>query len=575
MDNILKYLSRIEVIIAVIAIVLILVVLLVFRKLQSNNYKKALSELEVKFNQINSIPLAFKLNKAVAIARVDQVLMSNVAMCKDDFDLASSNLKQTAQLLAEIEDNILMGKLKHAKEGILDLESSIQLGEEQVGKLNSFLDGILEKETEQRSEVTKLKDKFRELKNEAQEKSTTLSYSWVTIEKNITNTENMFSAFEEWMYASDFEKASSELEQIKIAIARLEEIINELPELLQEARGVIPHLIDEINKDYARLNEKNVYLKHINVEDNLRVIMNSLRTDLENLKNGDATNVKAHTEEYKEKLNQMIEALTLEEKSFEKLSILSKECGKLIIDAASNSKYVNERFEKSSVRFGLEGMDVTIKANDKKLLELDAKQIELFDVISKNEHPASVSLKSLEEVYVGVTKCNESYKDMRNKLDSAKSDEERAKKQLLKLQIIVNQMQVKVRMHKLPSISKNYEADLIHAYEYLASIDKLISETPLAVELLNVTLTDAIDFIFKLYNDVNNIVGMAIMVENAITFGNKYRSSYVDIDSELTRAELCFRNGEYTEALTLAIATIEKIHPGSYEKLVKNNAARA
>ena len=575
MDNILKFLSRIEVIIAVIAIVLILVVLLVFRKLQSNNYKKALSELEVKFNQINSIPLAFKLNKAVAIARVDQVLMSNVAMCKDDFDLASSNLKQTAQLLAEIEDNILMGKLKHAKEGILDLESSIQLGEEQVGKLNSFLDGILEKETEQRSEVTKLKDKFRELKNEAQEKSTTLSYSWVTIEKNITNTENMFSAFEEWMYASDFEKASSELEQIKIAIARLEEIINELPELLQEARGVIPHLIDEINKDYARLNEKNVYLKHINVEDNLRVIMNSLRTDLENLKNGDATNVKAHTEEYKEKLNQMIEALTLEEKSFEKLSILSKECGKLIIDAASNSKYVNERFEKSSVRFGLEGMDVTIKANDKKLLELDAKQIELFDVISKNEHPASVSLKSLEEVYVGVTKCNESYKDMRNKLDSAKSDEERAKKQLLKLQIIVNQMQVKVRMHKLPSISKNYEADLIHAYEYLASIDKLISETPLAVELLNVTLTDAIDFIFKLYNDVNNIVGMAIMVENAITFGNKYRSSYVDIDSELTRAELCFRNGEYTEALTLAIATIEKIHPGSYEKLVKNNAARA
>ena len=154
MDNILKFLSRIEVIIAVIAIVLILVVLLVFRKLQSNNYKKALSELEVKFNQINSIPLAFKLNKAVAIARVDQVLMSNVAMCKDDFDLASSNLKQTAQLLAEIEDNILMGKLKHAKEGILDLESSIQLGEEQVGKLNSFLDGILEKETEQRSEVT-------------------------------------------------------------------------------------------------------------------------------------------------------------------------------------------------------------------------------------------------------------------------------------------------------------------------------------------------------------------------------------------------------------------------------------
>ena len=65
------------------------------------------------------------------------------------------------------------------------------------------------------------------------------------------------------------------------------------------------------------------------------------------------------------------------------------------------------------------------------------------------------------------------------------------------------------------------------------------------------------------------------MVENTIVFGNKYRSSYPDIDSELTRAELCFRNGEYTQALKIAIATIEKIHPGSYEKLIKENSTSA
>ena len=91
--------------------------------------------------------------------------------------------------------------------------------------------------------------------------------------------------------------------------------------------------------------------------------------------------------------------------------------------------------------------------------------------------------------------------------------------------------------------------------------------------MLNTTLNDAIDFIYKLWNNVNNVVGTAIMVENTIVFGNKYRSTYSDIDSELTRAELCFRNGEYTQALKIAIATIEKIHPGSYEKLIKENAS--
>ena len=67
------------------------------------------------------------------------------------------------------------------------------------------------------------------------------------------------------------------------------------------------------------------------------------------------------------------------------------------------------------------------------------------------------------------------------------------------------------------------------------------------------------------------LVGIAIMVENAIVFGNRYRSSYPEIDSELTRAELSFQNGEYTKALKIAIQSIEKMHPGIYEKLIKTN----
>ena len=39
-------------------------------------------------------------------------------------------------------------------------------------------------------------------------------------------------------------------------------------------------------------------------------------------------------------------------------------------------------------------------------------------------------------------------------------------------------------------------------------------------------------------------------------------------NEDLTRAELCFQNGEYTRALKIAIQAIENMHPGIYEKLV-------
>ncbi|MCF0115598.1 MAG: selenide, water dikinase, partial [Erysipelotrichaceae bacterium] len=139
-------------------------------------------------------------------------------------------------------------------------------------------------------------------------------------------------------------------------------------------------------------------------------------------------------------------------------------------------------------------------------------------------------------------------------------------------QLIMNEMQVKIRKNKLPSISNTYDSDVATSYDYIHKMEKLINETPMNIERLNKVSTEAIDYIYKLYNNVNKVVGMAVMVENAIVFGNKYRSTYGDIDSALTHAELCYRNGEYTQALTIAIETIEKIHPGSYESLIRENA---
>ena len=120
-----------------------------------------------------------------------------------------------------------------------------------------------------------------------------------------------------------------------------------------------------------------------------------------------------------------------------------------------------------------------------------------------------------------------------------------------------------------------YEEDLRKANSLVREVGALLEASPLDIVVLNERCKEAIDFVYTLYNSVNNLVGMAIMVENTIVFGNRYRSTYPEVDSELTRAELCFRNGQYTKALKIAIQTIEKMHPGSYEKLIRKTSAGA
>lgn len=570
MDLIFSFLSRIEVLIGIFALIVLIIFWLIIRKTQSNKYKKQLNAYEVRYNSIKSVPLPFKLNKAVAIARIDQKAMQTVAQCNADFEMCQNNLRQISQALADTADNIEMGKLKEVKAELLDLESSLVLGEEQVNKLNDFLDNILEKENIQRGEVTGLKEQFRDLKSKAQDNGKSLSYCWHTIELSISDIEKMFSTFEEWMYASDFEKASNLSLDIKESIDNLSEIVNHLPELLDQAREEIPAALERVNAEYEYQLKRGVYVDHLKVDKAVNDINANLKNDLALLKEANALGVKERLDTYQAQLDNLVIALQNEGNSYEELTHVADETADMMEQVIKNIKYVDTQFKNCSVRFGLEDLEDKISEDQMKLAGLQAAKSNIFNRTTGNM-VASEQMNALKGLLQEATELNEDILGMKNKLDSAKSDEERAKKQLLKLQLIMNEMQVKIRKNKLPSISSTYENDVQTSFDYIHQMDELINETPMNIEKLNEVSTEAIDFIYKLYNNVNKVVGMAVMVENAIVFGNKYRSSYADIDSELTHAELCYRNGEYTQALTIAIETIEKIHPGSYESLIKES----
>ncbi len=575
MQQFLEFLSRREVIIAMVIVLLALVLWFFIRKRKRKKCRSALAELEIRYNSIKSVPLPFKLNKAVAIARVNQQAMTQVTHCKDDFELAQANLKQIAQNLADTEDLILVGKLKAARTSLEDLENMIELGEKQVHQLEGFLDKILEKETAQRTEVTQMKEEFRMLKLQAQEKSASLSFCWEAVEQRIAATEKMFSSFEEWMYASEFEKASQQLEEIRSALKGLQTVIEELPELLQLARGKVPNLIDEVSRSYSMQKQKGVFLHHLEVPRNLEMISDTLKQDLAALKQGESEHVRDHLQEDEKRLTQLLSQIEKEGQSFDEMQQIQQKAQTLITQLKENNQYVRQLYASVSVRFGIDDMSAQLKQREQRIIDIDDLRVKIMQMIRGNSVPATTILVSLRELVLEADQLLGEVNQLKAQLDSACSDEARARKQLLKLQLIMNEMQVKIRKNKLPAISAAYEGDLAKAYDYVRSIEDLLAETPLNVPLMNATLNDAIDMIYKLYNNVNNLVGMAMMVENTIVFGNKYRSTYPEIDSELTRAELCFRNGEYTQALTIALATIERIHPGSYEKLIKENAKSA
>lgn len=575
LDDILALLSQKEVLIALSGALFLLIFVLVFRRLRLSGYLKKLKELEIRYNSIKSVPLQFKLNKAIALARVNHEISDLTQACRDDFAIIYENFKSLAVMLADTEDELLIGKMKTAKENLADLSGLIDLEQKRVEQLEGRLNAILERENQQRYEITRLKDEFREVKSQIAAKAAGLNFSIETIDHEVSEIEKMFTAFEEWMFASEFEKAESKSSEINESLAVLKNQIDTLPDLISMAKGLLPRLLDDVAFNYSRIKQKGVFLNHLEVSKNLDLISTTLKEDLSALRQGLTDRAKEHCEENQKRLQQLLVAMEREDKAFDEIATINKALSETSAENANLFTEVRKSVEMVAIRFGFNQLSTSLPKIEKDMMASMETYRKLERMSREKSIPASTLLISFKENQQDMSNQAKDIQTIKDQVLRASSDEERAKKQLLKLHLIMNEIEVKIHRHRLPQISENYQGDVVRCHQYIESIEELLSVNPLDIKSLNLTVSEGIDYIYKLYNNVNNIVGMVDMVEHAIVFGNKYRSSFPTIDSELTRAELSFRNGEYTQALTIALTAIEKLHPNQFEDLIKENARSA
>mgnify|MGYP000055122042 FL=1 len=551
--------------IALVAILILSIVMMVMRKKQTI---KQLEQLEQRYNTLKGIPLAFKLNKAVALSRVNEAMSTVVEECKTDFDEVQEKLKTCSVDLAECDDLIYGHKVKAARRRLNELSDDLALCETDVNKIHPVLDDILEQENEQRVHINALKETFRKVKKTIHENRTAYSQSYEYLETEIIAIEKMFSKFEEWMFASEFNKAADQQKEIKESITRLNEIVEALPSLYERAKGILPRAIDEVGYNYARAKNKGVLLEHLEVSKNLDVISDMLKNDLNRLHSGTPENVKEDLDDLEVRIAQLAEQIRLEEEAFDEVNDGLTALFDSIREVNCEFDDIKSLYARVYERFGFENWTQRLQDTQTRLDVLNDMQRRLDKIVLDKQVPYTTILIAYKELAQSNAGFSKEVELMKEKLNNACSDEERAKKQLIKLQLIINEIRVKMLKHRLPNVSAQYEKDLCKGEDMMHDVRDILEHSPLDVTQLNAKLREAIDFIYTLYNNVNNLVGMAIMVENTIVFGNRYRSSCPEIDSELTRCELCFRDGQYTKALKIGIQCIEKMHPGAYEKLV-------
>lgn len=575
LDSWIEFFAQPQVLIALGGLFVVLLLLVVFSRIRRSRATKVLRDLEVEYNQAKSVPLPFKLNKAIALSKSNDGLFDAVASAQDEYQEIDKQLKRLSIHLADIEDAILLGKVKQADEWSIDAKEMLDQLNQEVSALDQKLASILEDETQQRSQITKLKDEFRLCKSTLANNAQQLSHSMQTLQDEVAAIEKMFTSFEEWMYASEFDKAKEKANEIEENIAVLKNQLETLPTLISLCKGTLPTLIDEVAYLFNQNKQKGVHVDHLDVTRNVELISSTLKDDLTQLRNGISEHVLEHTQESEKRLKQLKSALEHEARAFDESNALLHELSSLIEKNKEDYANLSHDVEHVGFRYGLKGSEQVVEALASEIEKYQSTYSRLEALLDDRKVPATTISLAMKETIAQLNKQRQTLTSHLNQFTQAKSDEARAKKQLLKLHLIGNEIKVKIKKHRLPAISDSYQGDVGKSKQMTATISAILNTDPLDTNRLNTLVNEAIDFTYKLYNNVNNIVGMVDMIEHGIVFANKYRSSIPSMDSDLSRTELSFRNGEYTQALSIVLGAIEKIHPESFEQLVKDNAKSA
>lgn len=551
-----------------IAVLLLVLVLILSRALKRRKTARRLQELEVEVNDIRNNSLQYKYNKATAFARVNDDITDRVRNLAPKYEICQKSIASCENLFDQADDYLSRHKYNKSMKAMDDLESMLDDTKERIRIVSQSLDHILARETEVREKANALKERFRNVKNVYQTNRASFYSGAAYVDEQLADIEEQFNNFEEWMFASEFNKAKDEADKISARTDEISGVIAAYPDLYAKAKLQLPQALNEVKLQAEEMEKSRVDISYLNVDVKMEAISNAIQDALIKLDNGNLKGASNSLDTITDQILALQEDIAGEKKAFDEIHGDLDANFAIVDEVEGELGQIVTLYASIKDRFGLEDWTKRFEEAKHEMVDLKTQRDAIRAQLEKNDVLQVDVIHEYRAFAQKTVNFGKQVKEMKRLLVGASSDESRAKKQVTKLQLILNEVRLNTINKQLPNISNQFTEDLKEGEAKVAAVKGILEHSPLDVDSLNTSLQDSIDFVYKLYNNANNLVGVAVMTENAIVFGNRFRSSYPALDSDLTRAEVCFQNGEYTRALKIAIQAIENVHPGIYKKLV-------
>jgi septation ring formation regulator len=551
------------------ALTTIVIVLILIQNHRKKNIKKNLEKLEVEKNLIDGIPILSELDKIETFLNNEKL----EAMFKDWKErLEQIKLVQIPKLTDMIIDaDYSLNQLnnKNTLYKIARLEMEVYKVRANANMLLDEIKGITSSEEKNRSIVTTLKAKYRDLYKKFGE----TKKEYLTTEKSVSlqfeNIAYRFDDFEKSMEQNEYTEVTQIIKALDEMLKHMEVVTDELPSIELIANTLLPNKIEEVKKAHDAMIKEGYPLDYLNIEYNIEEANKKMSDILDRAK-------VLNLEDSLFELKVLLEYFDGIFNDFEKEKINRK-----VYDEANESFKIRLDSMNSLIRdiyaqiddirnvYNLSQSDMLLlKEVHQEIVSLNTDYKILLDHTGNNTFAYSKLTKEVEALMLRLANVEDRLDNSLDAIGSMKEDESRARQQLEEVKQIFKDSKTEIREHNLPVIPKQYFVELNEAQDAIKEIIRELDKKPITISILNTRVDTARDLVLKLYTTTKDMMKTAMFAEMAIVYGNRFRTSVEDLDKNLSYSESLFYKGDYQKSLELTINALNRIEPGIYDKLL-------
>ncbi len=487
-------------------------------------------------------------------------------------DLSLNSFSDIENHIFEAEDLNDSFKFISAKHKIDNVESQLNLVEEDINAIREALAVLKEQEEKNSARVKHALDLYETLQASILEKEDNFGSTMPEIEKQLKNIEAEFSQFVTLNSTGDPVEASEVLDRAEEHTIALGQISEQIPAIVAKLEDDFPDQLDDLEQGYRRLLEQNYHFAEKDIEARFQEVRDAIRANSSELVTLDLDRARDENEHIQEKIDSLYELFEREIAAHKAALKDSKIIPDYLAHAKANNEKLEHEIKRLSHKYILnDNENLSLRSFTKNLEEIEQEILPIVEVFDNQDKPFSElqlifdrTLKTLDAVEEGQMQVFEQVENIEQIESVARQS----------LDQYINRLHsIKRYMEKrnLPGIPQDFLSAFFTTSKQLEVLIDELSRGRIDIEAVS-RLTDvATAAIANLEEATYQVVQNATLTEQLLQYSNRYRSFEPSVQSSFERALHLFEvDNNYQASFDEISYALETVEPGVTDRFVSS-----